>query len=63
MFMGQSNRVLEILIGASGNIKSRKMSCVGHVARIGEIMNTYQILVRKLKTPEAKIPFGRPRCR
>jgi hypothetical protein len=41
-------------------IKSRRMRCVGHVARIGEKRNAYRILVGK---PEGKKPVGRPRCR
>jgi hypothetical protein len=58
MLIEQSSRILEKLIVASGNIKSR-----GHVALIGEMMNAYKILVRKLDTPEGKILFGRPMCR
>jgi hypothetical protein len=41
-------------------IKSRRMRCIGHVARMGEKRNAYRILVRK---PEGKRPLGRPRCR
>jgi len=41
-------------------IKSRRMSWVGHVARMGERRNLYRVLVVK---PERKRPFGRPRCR
>jgi hypothetical protein len=40
--------------------KSRKMGFAGHVARMGEMRNAYNILVGK---PEGKKPFGRPRCR
>jgi hypothetical protein len=39
-------------------IKSRRMSWVGHVARMGEKRNACKILVRK---PEGKTPLGRPR--
>jgi hypothetical protein len=39
-------------------MKSRRMRCAGHVARMGEMRNAYSILVGK---PEGKIPFGRPR--
>jgi hypothetical protein len=41
-------------------IKSRRMRCAGHVARMGEKMNAYRILVGK---PEGKRPLGRPRRR
>jgi hypothetical protein len=41
-------------------IKSRRMSWVGHAARIGEKRNVYRILVGKL---EGKRPLGRPRRR
>jgi hypothetical protein len=41
-------------------IKSRKMRCAGHVARMGEKRNAYRILVGK---PEGKRPLGRPRRR
>jgi hypothetical protein len=39
-------------------IKSRRMRWARHVARMGEKMNTYRILVGK---PEGKRPLGRPR--
>jgi len=39
-------------------IKSRKMKWVGHVARMGEEMCVYEVLVGK---PEGKRPPGRPR--
>jgi hypothetical protein len=39
-------------------IKSRRMRWAGHVARMGEKMNAYRILVGK---PEEKRPLGRPR--
>jgi hypothetical protein len=39
-------------------IKSRRMRWVWHVARMGEKMTAYRILVRK---PEGKKPLGRPR--
>jgi hypothetical protein len=38
-------------------IKSRRMRCAGHVARL-ETRNAYRLLVRK---PEGKRPLGRPR--
>jgi hypothetical protein len=41
-------------------IKSRRMRWAGHVARMGEMRNTYRLLVGK---PEGKRPLGRPRCR
>jgi hypothetical protein len=41
-------------------IKSRRMRCSGHIARMGEKRNAYRIFVRK---PEGKRPLGRPRCR
>ena len=41
-------------------IKSRRMRCVGHVARIGEEMGAYGVLVGK---PEGKRPLGSPRRR
>jgi hypothetical protein len=41
-------------------IKSRRMRWAGHVARMGEKMNAYRILVGK---PEGKRPLGRPRRR
>jgi hypothetical protein len=41
-------------------IKSRRMKCAGHVARMGEKMNSCRILVGK---PEGKRPLGRPRLR
>jgi len=33
---------------------------MGHVAYMGEMRTTYNILIGK---PEGKIPVGRPRCR
>jgi hypothetical protein len=39
-------------------IKSRRMSWAGHVARMGERRNMYRVLVGK---PEGKGPFERPR--
>jgi hypothetical protein len=42
------------------NITYRKIKCVRHVGRMGEIMNIYNILVGK---PEGKRPVGRPRNR
>jgi hypothetical protein len=41
-------------------IKSRRMRFAGHVARIGEKMNMYRLLVGKT---EGKRPLGRPRRR
>jgi hypothetical protein len=41
-------------------IKSRTMEWEGHLTRMGEIRNAYNILVGK---PEGKRPLGRPRCR
>jgi hypothetical protein len=41
-------------------IKLRRMSWVGHVARMGETRNSYRLLVG---TPEGKRPLGRPSCR
>jgi hypothetical protein len=41
-------------------IKSRRMKWAGHVARMGEKMNVYRLLVRK---PEGKRPLGRSRRR
>jgi hypothetical protein len=41
-------------------MKSRRMRCGRHVARMGETRNAYMILVGK---PERKGPLGRPRRR
>jgi len=41
-------------------IKSRRMEWAGHVARIGEEMGAYRVLLWK---PEGKRPLGRPRRR
>jgi len=41
-------------------IKSRRMRCAGHVARVGVERGVYRVLVGK---PEGKIPLGRPKCR
>jgi hypothetical protein len=41
-------------------IKSRRMRCEGHVARMGEGRNVYRVLVGK---PEGKRPLERPRRR
>jgi hypothetical protein len=41
-------------------IKSRRMRCVGHVARMGAKRNEYRILVGN---PKGKRPLGRPRRR
>jgi hypothetical protein len=37
-------------------IKSRRMRCAGHVARMGEERKVYRVLARK---PEGKRPLGR----
>ena len=42
------------------NLKSRRLRCVGHVARMEESRNVYRVLVGK---PEGKRPLGRPRRR
>jgi hypothetical protein len=39
-------------------IKSRSMKSAGYVARMGERINAYRLLVRK---PKGKRPLGRPR--
>jgi hypothetical protein len=41
-------------------IKSRRMRWAGHVARMGEVRDAYNILVGK---PEERRPLGRPRRR
>jgi hypothetical protein len=41
-------------------IKSRRMRCAGHVARMGEGIGAYRVLVGK---PKGKRPLGRPRRR
>jgi hypothetical protein len=41
-------------------IKSRRMRCAGHVARMGEQRNAYRIVVGE---PEGNSPLGRPRRR
>jgi hypothetical protein len=41
-------------------INSRRMTCAGHVAELGEKRNAYRILVGK---PEGSRPLGRPRRR
>jgi hypothetical protein len=41
-------------------IKARRMIWAGHVARMREVRNAYNILVGK---PEGRRPLGRPRCR
>jgi hypothetical protein len=41
-------------------IKARKMSWVGHVARMGEKRNAYRLLVGK---PEGRTPLRKPRCK
>jgi len=39
-------------------IKSRRMSCEGYVARMGDRRGVFRVLVEK---PEGKRPLGRPR--
>jgi hypothetical protein len=41
-------------------IKSKRMRWVGHVAHVGEMRNSYNILVEK---HDGKSPLGRPRRR
>jgi hypothetical protein len=41
-------------------IKSRRMRWAWHVARMGEGIDVYRVLMGK---PEGKRPQGRPRCR
>jgi hypothetical protein len=41
-------------------IKSRRMRWAGHVARMGEGIGVYRVLVER---PEGKRPLGRPRRR
>jgi hypothetical protein len=41
-------------------IKARRMRWAGHVARMGEVRDTYNILVGR---PEGRRPLGRPRRR
>jgi hypothetical protein len=41
-------------------MKSRRMRWAGHVARMGEEIKLYKVLVGK---PEGKRPLGRPRRR
>jgi len=41
-------------------VKSRRMRCAGHVARMGEDRVVQRVLVGK---PEEKSPLGRPRRR
>jgi hypothetical protein len=41
-------------------IKSRRMRCTGHVARMGKRRGVYRVLVRKY---EGKRQTGRPNCR
>ena len=41
-------------------IKSRRMICAGHVARMSEERGLYRVLVGK---PEGRRPLGRPRGR
>jgi hypothetical protein len=41
-------------------MKPRSVRWVGHIARMGEIRNSYKSLVGK---PEGKRPFGKPRLK
>jgi hypothetical protein len=41
-------------------VKSRRMRCTGHVARMGEDRGVHRVLVGK---PEGMRPLGRPRRR
>ena len=41
-------------------IKSRRIRCTGHVARMGEMRSVYRVLVGK---PEGKRLLGKPRRR
>jgi hypothetical protein len=41
-------------------IKARRMGWAGHVARMGEVRDAYNILVGR---PEGRRPLGRPRRR
>jgi len=56
--------IIRNLLYCSPNIvrvmKSRRMSWVGHVARMGEGRGVYRVLVSK---PEGKRQLGRPRRR
>jgi hypothetical protein len=57
------NEELHILYSSSDiirQIKSRRMSWAGHVARMGEERKLYKVLVGK---PDGKRPLGRPRRR
>ena len=57
-------RSFSSVVNSSSNIvrviKSRRMRLAGHVARMGEEMGVYRVLVGKL---EGKRPPGRPRRR
>ena len=41
-------------------IKSRRLRCGGHVARMEEVRSAFTLLTGK---PTGKRPLGRPRCR
>jgi hypothetical protein len=41
-------------------MESRKMSCAGHVARMGDWRGAYRVLVGR---PDRKRPLGRPRSK
>jgi hypothetical protein len=57
------NEELHILYSSPNiirQIKSRRMTWVGHVACMGEGRNVYSVLIGM---PEGRRPLGRPRCR
>jgi hypothetical protein len=57
------NEEFNILYSSPNNIrqiKSRRMRCAGHVARMGEERNVYRVLMGKR---EGKEPLGRPKRR
>jgi hypothetical protein len=49
-----------VVICVNKTIKSRRMRCTGHIARMGEKRNACRTLVGK---PEGKRPLGRPKLR
>jgi hypothetical protein len=51
---------IKLLNTKSVVVKSRRMRWAGHVARMGEKIGAYRILVG---SPEGRRPLGRPRCR
>jgi hypothetical protein len=55
------NEELHVLYSSSNiirQIRSRRIRCAGHVARVGEDRNVYKVLMGKT---EGKRPLGRPR--